>query len=192
MSGNRPTIWVVQLGELEEPISYSIVNKGKPKVFAPQPISNKLVSKSETPIIPFKSGKIISLDDPCTVKSFASIDLDQWLRVVLAEVDAILAPNYIAPAQILRYKTQVDSMQKVLDAKKALASALKTLMIPIYNDEIATKDEIDAIQEVFEQRMLSRVNEFYQVKAGIQFEAKVNSAIKKLPAQSRSPDSMET
>ena len=177
-SSNLGTLWAVQLGATkEQPISYEVVNKGQPKMYAPRPVSNKLESKSKTPIIRYQTGKVISLTDPAEDQSFTSIDLDQWMMTTLTQIDALLTPKYVSPAQILRQKTGVDSLQKVLDAKKILAGALKAAMIPVFKDETASDDEKKAIQEVFYQTMLGLLGQFYAVKTGIQFKANVNAAI---------------
>lgn len=178
--GNLGALWAVQLGLAKgQPISYEVVNKGQPKIFAPRPVSNKLTSRPKTSIIGYQTGKVISPTDPAVDQSFTSIDLDQWMLYTLTQIDALLTPKYVAPAQILRQQTGVDSLQKVLDAKKNLAGALKAAMIPVFKDETASTEEKQAIQEVFYQTMLGLLGQFYAVKTGIQFEANVNSAIPK-------------
>ena len=174
-------IWAVQFGgkDTEKDISYVIENEGNPKLYAPRPISNKLESKPNTPIIPYETGKVISLEDQPQYKTFTSVDLDQWMSYTLGQVDELLSPKFVAPALVLKEKTGSDTMQKVLDAKKHLASGLKTTMIPVYADETADDPEKESIRETFYQTMLGTLSNFYSVKAGIQFKADVNAAIKK-------------
>ena len=120
---------------------------------------------------------MISLQDPAQPRAFTDVDLDQWLQSSLARIDQLLSPAYVAPAQILRSLTGNDAMQGLLDAKEALAQALKSAMIPVFRDETADDKELAAIREAFFQRMLGTLSEFYAVRAGIQFQAEVNAEI---------------
>ena len=188
-SGNLSNLWAVQLGNAQQStaISYSVKNQGSPKQFAPRPISNQLVSRAKTPIIAYQTGKVISLTDPSFDKAFSSVDVDQWMQYTVTQVDALLTPTYVAPALILRDKVDSDALQNVLDAKKALAGALKTAMIPVFDGETATGEEKTAIQEVFYQSLLGLLGQFYAVKAGIQFTADVNAAIAPNPGDTDPP-----
>jgi LysM repeat protein len=183
-----PNIWAVQLGTTTgEAISYRVQNPGDPIQYAPRPISNQLASKSKTPIIPYVTGTVIQPTDPAQDRAFTSIDLDQWMSSTLSRIDELLTPKYVAPAQILNDKLGTNSMQAVLDAKQALAEALESAMIAVFADESPTDEQLAAIQEVFYQRMLSALGEFYTVRAGIQFQAQVTAAIQPLPDDAAAP-----
>jgi LysM repeat protein len=175
-------LWAVQLGDPKQStaISYQVVNAGVPRQFAPRPVSNTLVSRAKTAIIGYQTGKVISPDDPSQNRSFANIDLDQWLQLALTQIDSILTPRYVAPALILRSKLSgnSDPLQTLLDAKGALATTLKQFMIPVFKDEqVPTPAQSDAIQEPFYQSMLGMLGQFYAVKTGIQFDTDVHAAI---------------
>src|ERR1039458_463215 len=119
-------LWAVQLGDPQQStaISYKIGNPGAPRQFAPRPISNQLVSRAGTQIISYETGKVISPTGAFTERSFAGIDLDQWMQSTLTQIDAILTPRYFAPALILRHKsTGRDALQLLLDAKKEIGRA---------------------------------------------------------------------
>jgi LysM repeat protein len=187
-SGDARDVWAVQLGTAPgQPISYQIENPGAPIQYAPRPIANQLVSKPRTPIIPYTTGTVISPDDPSTDRAFTSIDLDQWMSSTLGKIDALLTPRYVAPAQILRDKTGTDAMQRVLDAKQALAGALARAMIAVFADETPSESQLVAIREMFYQRMLGALSTFYTVRAGLQFQAAVTSAIRPLPTDELPP-----
>ncbi len=191
-TGNSP-VWVIQIGRKEgdEPVSFDILNPNDPTVFAPRPISNRLKSKENTSIIQYKTGTPIALDGTVAQRSFASIDLDSWMRTTLIYVDGLLSPKYVTPADILRDRIESvtgtawpDALQQVLDAKKLLADNLKGAMIGVYKvdpNQQPKPEQLKDIQEAFRQAMLSSVGQFYSVKAGIQFEAKVNAAIQPQP-----------
>jgi LysM repeat protein len=187
-SGDARDVWAVQLGTTaNQAISYRVNNPGAPIQYAPRPLSNQLTSKPKTPIIPYTTGKVIEPDDPSENRSFTSIDLDQWMSSTLGQIDALLTPRYVAPAQILRSKTGVDALQLVLDAKQALAKALQVAMIAVFADEDPTSDQLQAIRDVFYQRMLAALSSFYTVRAGLQFQATVTSAIRPLPGDLAPP-----
>ena len=190
-SSARDNLWAVQLGDplQSTAISYKIGNSGAPRQFAPRPISNQLVSRAGTQIISYETGKVISPSGAFTLRSFAGVDLDQWMQSTLTEIDALLTPRYVAPALILRQKSSgPDALQLLLDAKRALAGALKQAMVPVFKDETdVTQSQKDAIQEVFYQSMLGMLTGFYAVKAGIQFDSTVNAAIARNPGELKPP-----
>jgi LysM repeat protein len=192
--GGKGPLWVVQLGnkKTKQPISYTIKDVGEPTVFAPLPISNVLRSKAKTPIIEYKTGTVISSDGKSEDRSFLSIDLDKWMGIALGYIDELLSPRYVSPAEILRKNIKGvpppapspawgDALQEALDAKKALALSLRAVMIPVYQGETANSQQLQDIQEAFYQSMLGTMGQFYTIKAGVQFEADVEAAIKRQP-----------
>ena len=189
-SGGAKPLWVATFGAAnsKKAISYEITDKGAPTIFAPRPISNILKSKAQTRIIPYTTGAPLSKTTPAQVSSFVSIDLDRWMRTTLSDVDALLTPKYVTPANILSNNIQgvplpegrqswPDALQSLLDAKEDLANALKGAMLAVYTDEHPSQKQNDAIRESFRQAMLAQVSQFYAVKAGLQFEADVHAAI---------------
>ena len=51
--GSGMTLWAVQLGrDATQAISYRVLNPGRPKQYAPRPVSNQLASKQNAAIIP--------------------------------------------------------------------------------------------------------------------------------------------
>jgi hypothetical protein len=186
--GGKSPLWVVQLGgrAAGRPISYTIANPGVPAVFAPRPVSNVLKSKTNTPIIPYKTGCVIDVQADADPRSFLSIDLDKWLALTLGYIDELLSPRYASPAEILwaRLKATMpdqpwpDALQAVLDAKKLLASNLRSAMIAVYDGEKTDDQQLNDIREAFYQSMLGTISQFYGVKAGVQFKADVNAAIR--------------
>ncbi|SNR54837.1 hypothetical protein [Puniceibacterium sediminis] len=190
-SANKP-VWVVQLGKTAgtDAISFTVPDKGDPLIYAPRPISNVPRSKAQTQILPYTPGEPLDPDAPPVMTAFTSIDLDKWMGTALAYTDALLSPKYVTPGDILRHNLpeagipDQGALQKVLDAKKALAASLKHLMIPVYSGEPARSD---TIQEAFYQSMLGTLGQFYAVKAGVQFEADVTSAIAPQPGAVEPP-----
>ena len=182
-------VWAVQLGNqnTQNDISFTIQNENNPTLYAPRPISNTLQSRAQTAVIPYETGKVLLPSDPPRFKSFTDIDLDQWMRFTLSQVDELLSPKFVAPAQVLRQKTGLDLMQNVLDAKKNLAIGLKSAMIPVFAQETVAEKEKASIQETFFQTMLGTLSKFYAVKAGIQFQAQVNAAIQKQSESTQPP-----
>ncbi len=187
-SAGQGGLWAVQLGDPTQStaISYNVTS-AEPLIYAPRPVSNKLASKARTPMIRYTTGKVININDPAYDAAFNNVDLDQWMSFALTSIDGLLSTRYVAPAAILRNKTGLDSMQGVLDAKKSLAAALKGAMIPVFKGQSATDTQKKAIQGVFYQTMLGQIAQFYAVKAGIQYDTKVNSALPKQPGETDPP-----
>lgn len=194
----KGALWAVQLGskDSENPIGYSITNKSAPTVFAPRPIANVLKSKARTPIIGYQTGSPIGLNGKSQDLTFSSIDQDKWMGVTLAQVDELLTPKYVSPAEILRKTIETvpndegpwsNALQSVLDAKKALADALRHVLIPVYEGEKADKVQRDDIQEVFYQSILGTLGQFYAVKAGFQFDAEIHADIQPQPSATEPP-----
>lgn len=196
-SGNG-ALWCVQLGDkgTGNPIGYSITNKNAPTVFAPRPIANVLKSKARTPIIGYETGVPISLNGTSQDLAFSSVDLDKWMGVALAQVDELLTPKYVSPAEILRKNIEAvpndggswsNALQSVLDAKLALADALRHVMIPVYDGEEADKAQRDDIQEAFYQSLLGTLGQYYAVKAGFQFDSQIHADIQPQPSATEPP-----
>ncbi|PWW00610.1 hypothetical protein DFR52_103818 [Hoeflea marina] len=193
-AGNKP-LWVVQIGTVAgtDAISFEVTDPGNPLVYAPRPISNTLRSKAETQILPYSTGTPIDPAGKPELRSFSSIDLDRWMRTALAYIDALLVPKYVTPADILSRNIEAvepgapDALEAVLEAKKALAEALKFLMIPVYDGESPDAVQLAGIQEAFNQAMLGSLGQFYAVKAGVQFKADVAAAIKAQPGAQEPP-----
>jgi hypothetical protein len=166
------TLWAIRLGaDPGKPISYRVTNAGRPELFAPRPVSNRLISRQAVPIYDYNP--VTGIPDypyPTRKLDFADIDLDVWLRTLLGAVDETLSPAFAAALQIVTAKvaSAADYLERVLRAKKTLADWISALMIPLYKNK---SPEGDVVREAFRQQLLGRLSNAYSTRAGIQFRA---------------------
>jgi hypothetical protein len=163
-------LWMVKVGTPPgQAISYSVNDFGNPRLFAPRPVCNKLVSRQHVLIRPYKTGAGLS-DQPVKL-SFADIDLDSWGRVLLDAVDDVLSPEFTAAMQIVGVRKGINRLAELLVQKGLLATAVSKLMIPLY--KLDKNQEPAFVQSVYHQQLLTRLANAYDIKAGIQFRASV-------------------
>ncbi len=175
-------LWSVRIGTAPgQPISYAVTDVGRPHLFAPRPISNELQSHEHVPIYDYTTGTGIS-QNPSRKLNFADVDMDVWSRMLLGAVDEVLTPEFTAPMQIVAEHQGTDWLEKILDCKSALATAVSKWMIPLYADDTTSAS---AVQESYYQQLLSRLSAAYDIKAGIQFTASVaaDPSVDGLPPQ---------
>jgi len=174
-SANSP-LWVVRVGATStNAIAYTITTpSGDPAIFAPQPISNRLESRSGVPIRTYATGKGLSAQSQPT--DFANVDLDIWGRQLFSAVDGVLTPKYLPPTQILDVLDgNAGRLQALLDAKEDLARITCRLMVPLYADQ-AGADAAFA-QEAFRQELLAALSNAYTVRAALGFDASVTASV---------------
>jgi hypothetical protein len=174
---NRQPVWAVRLETGDSPstgIAFWPQPDSKPTIFAPRPLANKLVSRDAV-IWPFDPEKGLQQADAHT-RSYTDVDADQWLRRVLADIDALLSPRYVTPALVLDHKKGGSYLRDLLDQKKRLATALKPLMMQVFKEGGSSPDPQQA-QEAFYQRMLGTLSEAYAVAAAVQYPIEVRADI---------------
>jgi len=170
-TGNNE-LWVVRLGLANNTsISYRINNPDAPQLFAPRPVSNKLMNRDKVSIWDFDPKTGINFNgDPTRHLDFTGIDMDLWARQFFSDVDNVLSAEFTAAIQLVDYKKNTTSLQTMLDNKKALAGIIKDWLTFVFEDESGSTAEI---QEAFRQQLLVRLGNAYTVKAGVQYNAKV-------------------
>ncbi|CAJ3254289.1 LysM domain-containing protein [Burkholderia pseudomallei] len=173
-TGAASTVWAVRVGlAAGKAISYAIADAGNPAVFAPQPASNRLISRTQVPIYDYTTGKGIS-STPSRTTDFTDVDLDTWCAQVFAAVDDVLTPQFTAPMQIVGELKSADYLQSILDGKKGLATVAKLWMIPVFAGE--TSDP-SAAREAFYQQLLVRLSAAYTTRAAVEFHANVTADV---------------
>ncbi len=172
--------WVVKLarqqsGTDKNGIHYAIQNVNQPAIFARQPISNQLESRSQVDIYEYTTGKGISTK--ATPQNFVNIDLDIWWAQLVSALDNILTPKYTAAIQLLGKSKSNDKsyLQLLLETKKELANIVKDLMIPVFQGDTSNPD---CVRELFYQQLLVEAQSAYTTRAAIEFQAKVEANIK--------------
>ncbi|MGC3028960.1 LysM peptidoglycan-binding domain-containing protein [Burkholderia sp. DN3021] len=174
VSGAGSTVWAVRLGlAAGQAISYAITDAGQPAVFAPQPASNRLISRTDVPIYDYTTGKGISTT-PSRRTNFTDVDLDTWCAQVFAAVDGVLTPQFTAPIQIVGELKSTDFLQTILDGKKGLAQLAKLWMIPVFAGESA---DPGPARDAFYQQLLVRLSAAYTTRAAVEFQASVTADV---------------
>lgn len=173
-AGSSATLWAVRVGLASgQAISYAIDNPGNPAVFAPRPASNQLISRTQVPIHDYTRGHGLS-PTPTRYNDFVDTDLDSWCAQVFDAVDSVLAPRYTSPMQILgNYKAE-DYLQRILNAKKALAKLAAEWMEPVF---AGTQDDPSSARESFYQQLLVRLANAYTTRAALEFHASVTATL---------------
>lgn len=172
-------IWVIKLGlskQSGDSILYRINNAGKPVIFAPRPISNKLESRDNVPIKRFEKDKGL-VEDPTKIEltSFVNIDMDIWGRQLLDAVDYVLHPRFTGAIQIIDQKSGGTFLKDLIDNKQSLADIIQNWMTRIFKGE--SGGALAQAREVFRQRLLSRLSNAYNIHAALQFDATVQANI---------------
>lgn len=169
--GNR-TLWVVRVGhDKPQAISYAIT--GNPSIFAPQPISNTLESRTQVPIYDYVTGSGISQQASRTL-DFIDIDLDAWGQQLFKDVDNTLTPSFTGAMEILARFKNSDYLGQLLTAKKAIANIAKLWMMPVFEGD---DSDPKPAQEAFYQQLLGQLTNAYTVRASIGYKAQVNAAV---------------
>ncbi len=168
------TLWAVQVGAPKTPISFAVEHDATgPLIFAPQPITNQLVSKPAG-IWPYTSGTAIDFTQPpAYTKSFTDIDLDQWVRLLFAAVDELLGPQYIAALIILdqKYPGTLAALQQ---HKKNLAAMYAQQMALVFTDQSGANT---AVAAMFTQAMYEQLGNAYLTQAALQYTADIYAGV---------------
>jgi LysM repeat protein len=173
-TGGGGALWAVRLGlAAGQAISYAVTDAGKPAVFAPQPASNRLISRTDVPLYDYATGKGISAT-PSRRADFTDVDLDTWCAQLFAAVDEVLTPPFTAPIQIVGELKSDDYLRKILAGKKSLARLAKLWMIPVFAGEQA---DPSAAREAFYQQLLVQLSAAYTTRAAVEFHANVTADV---------------
>lgn len=172
------TLWAVQVGTPGTPISFAIADAGAPLIFAPQPITTSLVSKSAS-IWTYTSGTVIDFNRPPEfTQSFTNVDLDQWVRELFAAVDALLGPDSIAALLVLE-KRAPGTLAALQAHKKSLAAMYAQQMALVFTDQSGSNE---AVAAMFEQAMFEQLGNAYLTQAALQYTAGIDAgAIETIP-----------
>ncbi|HEY3733516.1 MAG TPA: hypothetical protein VGL63_06345 [Streptosporangiaceae bacterium] len=161
------TIWAVRLNQQGKAISYNIYTN--PYLYAPRPVANQLQSMQGVPVQNYTTEG--GLAPPTRKLDFIDVDVDGWTRTLFAAIDDILSPAYTAGLQLIaRHFGTTSQLTTILGQKQAFADAAATLMIPVYQGE---SGPVANVQEAFRQQLLTRLSDAYDVKAALQYAAKV-------------------
>jgi hypothetical protein len=179
----------VRLGlTADQGISFRVPASTNPLIFAPMPLYNTLQARTNVPYYNYKSGTGIDFGTPSGTKDLAGVDVDGWMRALLAAVDTMFSPEFLIPAALvdrLATAKHTSWIQQLTDAKQSLATSLSHLVAAFFTDEQPTYDQIVAAQDAFGQQALIALSNVYAVNAVVQFAATVDATIDDPGAQER-------
>lgn len=161
----NPHLWAVNFGS--GGITQCEIQKDKPQFFALKPLSNSLTSKANVLIQDYVSGE--GLEAQAKPQNFQAIDLDIWMRELLAAIDLILSPQYA----IATYQLSPTDYEKIINAKACLANKIKLGVDYLFTDENADNKRI-AAQEALYQQLLVNLTNAYNTDVIVQYPIDVN------------------
>lgn len=181
--GTAAPLWAVRVGSGPGAVAFQVLDEGRPWLYAPRPVSNTLRSRARVPIWNYETGKGIVIETggqqrpPDRELDFGGVDVDVWLRQLLEAVDAVLSPEFTSPLGILSRRMKRDFLageDGLLAQKRALAKAVKTLVIPVLKDQADPgATALEAAREGFHQQLLVRLASAYTITGVVQFRAAV-------------------
>lgn len=180
-TGETKPLWLLRLGTAAgQAISFQIPDAVNPLIFAPKPLYNTLQSRPSLPYYDYVSGKGIDFTTPSGTMPVNAVDVDSWMRDYLTAIDTIFSPEFLTPVALVdQLATSSDKswQTQLRDIKESLATSLSRLVIPFFQDEVPTTDQLDAAQDAFGQQALIALSNIYAVNAVVQFGATVMAGI---------------
>lgn len=182
--GGEAAVWIVRLGEtIDQGISFSVLDQNSPQIFAPRPVSNKLVTR-EAPVYDYASADDFEIEEnkfrgPQQTLMFTDIDLDKWVRQLFTAIDNLLSPEYVSSMLVIDQQRPgyPKFLKSFTDQKKALAKVAKNLMSPVYEKQKPTPLRLASAQEALYQELLVKLSSLYSTRASVSFGARVNAEI---------------
>lgn len=169
-------------------IAWQANDKGAPELFAPEPVSNTLVTR-DAQVWPYS--KLTDFDP--TTNSFTTTpasntwsgtDMDSWLNSFFSFFDTLFSPEFTSSILVIDAKATnkpagVESfMAELAKQKDSLAEAAAKLMGPVYVGQSSTR--LASAQKELYQSLLVKLSNLYTVRAAISFGATVSADIPQL------------
>jgi len=189
----QAAIWAVRLGQdgSDTGIGFSVADSSQPEIFSPEPVSNKLITRT-VDIFPYSA---LDNYDPATdtfttkpeAKAFSGVDADSWVKDFFAFFDTILSPEYsssilVVDARAGNKPVNVESYLTALaNQKKLLAGVASNLMAKVYQGQSDTR--LASAKEALRQSLLERLSNLYTTRAAISFGADVSARIPQGPKE---------
>ncbi len=181
-TADADSIWIVRLrtapGRAGDP-GIAIAIDGAARYYAPRPLANVLLSRSDVPLLAFDPQSGVDWDRPTTT-AFTSVALDTWGRQALAALDRFLSPDFASATFLLDHvdPARAELLSGMLDVKQRLAQAIAGTLQPILTQPPLPDGDgrplADAV-ETMRQQLLTRAENAYVVTAICQYGATVAS-----------------
>lgn len=146
--------------------------------YAPQPLSNFLVTLPDTPVYPFSHYTRTEEDTP-VMKHFSDVDTETWATQFLAALEFVLAPEMSLPINMIDhlkgYEENAGILSRLLKAKKTLADAIAQQTIPVLAYTQVPEAGKQVAQEKIRQQLLINLAKAYAINAIIQYPTSIAS-----------------
>ncbi|MEN3754061.1 hypothetical protein ABC733_19590 [Mangrovibacter sp. SLW1] len=177
------TLWVMRQENSDsgQGIGYHVNDAGQPELFAPQPISNQLMTRD---VQVYSYAKLTDFDPttnsfttPERTDSCSGVDVDAWLCTFFNVFDTLFSPELSSSMLVIDAKATnkpagVSSyLKSFADQKEILATVASDLMGPVYASQTNTRQE--SARETFRQTLLVKLSNLYTVRAAVSFGATV-------------------
>lgn len=173
-------LWVVRFKELkseQKGIGFDI-RFGDSICYAPQPLSNFLVTLPDTPVYPFAHYTDKPEDTP-VLKNFNDVDTEIWASQFLSALEFVLSPEMSLPINMIDHLKGHEEtsgiLSRLLKAKKTLADAISKQTIPVLAYEQVPEAGKQVAQEKIRQQLLINLVRAYAINAVIQYPAQIAS-----------------
>lgn len=143
----------------------AVANGALPFYFAPRPLLNRLWSERAVPIKPLGNEPVQSMD-------FTDVDLDAWMRDVVAAFEDYLRPESAVAAR----KSDPAAFQKIMEAKQTIAGEFAKLVLPLVKGTPDARENLGEALEKYRQRVLLSLAEAYAIDTIVQVPVAVAHA----------------
>ncbi|WJV68871.1 hypothetical protein PCO86_11085 [Pectobacteriaceae bacterium CE70] len=190
---SQSSVWAMRMSinSSGKGIAYRVNDVGVPELFAPEPVSNTLVTR-DAQVYPY--GKLADFDPASNSfttaavnNTYSGIEMDTWLGSFFNFFDSLFSPEFtssilVTDAKATNKPAGVDSFLTALaEQKEILAQVASELMAPIYAGQSSTR--LDSAKEALRQNLLVKLSNLYTVRAAISFGATVEADIPQLPGE---------
>jgi LysM repeat protein len=167
----RETLWSVRLGKTAGE-QYGWQLRAPAMFFALAPLSTVLLNRPDVTLYSYTPENGLSAT-PDTRATFSAVDLDVWARNVLAGIDQVLDPEYSVPAFVVDAASRTAYLQKVVDQKRLLATAVASGLTNVLTDPpldpVRDERNFDAARDKLRQQLLVRLGNASVVDAVVQY-----------------------
>lgn len=166
-------------------ISWQVNHKGDPEIFAPEPVSNTLVTR-DAEVWPYNQ---LTDFDPKTNrfitaparKTWADTDMDSWLTSFFSFFDTLFSPEFTSSILVIDSRATnkpqgIESyMTALAEQKEVLARVAADLLEQVYEGKSDTR--LTFAREALRQNLLAALSNFYSVRSVVSFGATVSADI---------------
>ncbi|MFY0600605.1 MAG: hypothetical protein JXR03_13115 [Cyclobacteriaceae bacterium] len=171
-------IWVVRFSQTDNKgIDYNI-DYENPLFYAPQPLANHLLLLENQQLFSYESG--VGLNEAQTLsKTFSDVDPEQWARIFLEDFEDYLKPDYTISMTILdQADANNEFLNRLLEAKRKLATAISYQTIPIFDQGDYDEKAITVAREKLKQQLLINLLDGYSLDTVVQYPVEIKSDTK--------------